>query len=160
MCQVQLVVSVGLHHQRNVCCKTWHKKPGTEVCIACHTLYQQWTDESWCVAPACCLHTVVLGIVCDSRVITETFAFNPHLYTLWRIYLTALPHHITWYDTCQCIVGHRMSCGSEVQYHSISWTVVCVVCVCVCVCLCALFKYVVMSVSVLKKLVTWLTPTW
>jgi hypothetical protein len=28
---------------------------------------QQWTDESWCVAAACCLHTVVLGIVCESR---------------------------------------------------------------------------------------------
>jgi len=111
MCQVQLTVPVGLHHQSNVCCKTWHKKPGTEVCIGCHTLYwqfyQQWTDEFWCVAPVCWLHIVVLGIVCDSRVITETFAFNPHLYTLWQIYLTALPHHISWYDKCQCVVGHR-----------------------------------------------------
>jgi len=70
MCQVQLTVPVGLHHQRNICCKTWHKKYGTEACIGCHTLYwqfyHQWTDESWCVAPACCLQTVVLGIVCES----------------------------------------------------------------------------------------------
>jgi len=71
-----LIVPVVLHHQRNICCKTWHKKPVTEVCISCHILYwqfyHQWTDESWCVAPACCLHTVVPGIVCDSRDIVVT----------------------------------------------------------------------------------------
>ena len=71
MCEVQLTVPVGLHNQSNVCCKTWHKKRGNEVCIVCHALYwqfyQQWTDESWCVTPACCLHTVMLGTVCDSR---------------------------------------------------------------------------------------------
>ena len=71
MCQVQLIIPVGLHRQRNVCCKTWHKKPGTEVCIGCHTLYwqfyHQWTEESWCVEPACCVHSVVPRIVCESR---------------------------------------------------------------------------------------------
>jgi hypothetical protein len=65
-----VMVPVGLHHQRNICYKTWHKKPGTEVCIGCQALYwqfyQQWADESCCVAPVCCLHTVVPGIVCDS----------------------------------------------------------------------------------------------
>ena len=64
---IKLIVPVIPHRQRNICCKTWHKKPGTEVCVGCHTLswqfYDQWTDESWCVAPVCCLHTVVLGIV-------------------------------------------------------------------------------------------------
>ena len=100
MCQLQLIVKFGLHHQRNICCKTWHKKPGTEVRIGCHALswqfYQQWTDESRCVAPACYLHTVVLGIVCDSRDIAVKYRVcckcsrpspsysrvHPHFYTL------------------------------------------------------------------------------
>jgi len=131
--QVQLIVPVGLHHQRNVCCKTWHKKPGTEVCIGCHALYwqfyQQWTDEFWCVAPACCLHTVVPGIVCDGRDIAVKCRlfhiasclssyyspFNPICTPFDRIYRTVLPHHISRYDTCHCHVGHRYvmwECGS------------------------------------------------
>ena len=71
ICQIQLTVPFVLHQQRNICYKTLHKKPVTEVCIGSHTLYwqfyHQWTDESWWVAPACCLHTVVPKIICDSR---------------------------------------------------------------------------------------------
>jgi len=130
MCQVQLIVPVGLHHERNICCKTWHKKPVTEVCISCHTLYwqfyHQWTGESWCVAPACCLHTVVPRIVCDSvtavkyrlccncsRPSSTYLPFNP-VFTLFdMIYLNVVPCHISWCDTlmlcwsqiCQCHVG-------------------------------------------------------
>ena len=125
-----LIVPVVLHHQRNICCKTWHKKPVTEVCISCHTLYwqfyHQWTGESWCVAPACCLHTVVPRIVCDSvtavkyrlccncsRPSSTYLPFNP-VFTLFdMIYLNVVPCHISWCDTlmlcwsqiCQCHVG-------------------------------------------------------
>jgi hypothetical protein len=33
--------------------------------------------------------------------------FNPICTPFNRIYLTVLPHHISWYDTCHCEVGHR-----------------------------------------------------
>ena len=133
MCQVQLTVPVGLHHQRNICCKTWHKKPGTEVCIGCHTLcwqfYHQWTDVSWCVAPACCLHTVVPGIVCDSRDIPVKFhlfcyssclspyysPFNLIFTPFDWIYLSVLPHHLSWYECVTSRLVTDMSCGNMGQ---------------------------------------------
>ena len=133
MCQVHLTVPFGLHQQRNICCKTWCKKPVTEVCIGCHTLYwqfyQQWTDVSWCVAPPPCPHTVVPGIVCESGDIAVKYRLgcnwsqsSPSYSSLNRVctpfdsvYLTVLPHHISRYDTCHCHVGHRYvmwECGS------------------------------------------------
>jgi hypothetical protein len=170
MCQVQLIVPIGLHDHSNMCCKTWHIKPGTEVCIGCHTLcwqfYHQWTDECWCVAPACCLHTVVPGIVCDSGDVTVKFwlccncshlslsylPFNPVCTAFDDIYLAILPHHISWYDTCHCPVGHRyvMVTSESIsveQYRP-------------CVCECVLFKCEALSVAVFQKLVTCLTKTW
>jgi hypothetical protein len=93
--QVQLTVPVGLHHQSNICCKTWHKKPVTEVCIGWHTLcwqfYHQWTDGSWCVAPFCCLHTVVLGTVCDSRDIAVKLCLSCNCGCSSRTYLPFNP---------------------------------------------------------------------
>ena len=112
--QVQLIVPVGLHHQSNICCKTWHKKPVTQVNIGCHALcwqfYHQWTDGSCCVAPAWCLHTVVLGPVYDSRDIAM------------KLYLTVLPCHIRRCDTslpCWSKVGRWG--GGDVSRHCFFW---------------------------------------
>ena len=144
MCQVQLTVPVGLHHQRNICCKTWHKISGTEVCIGCHTLYwqfyQQWTDGSWCVAPTCCLHTVVVGIVCDIGtllwsyvsvviVVAPVHIFCPSTSFVHRFtdisYRSASSHKAVWYMSLQ---GSSQICHVSI-WVSICWTVTSV-CVC------------------------------
>ena len=148
VCQVQLIVPVGLHHQRNVCCKTWHKKPGTEVCIGCHTLYwqfyQQWTDESLCVAPTCCLHTVLPGIVCESGDIAVKYhlccncshpswsysSVNLVCTPFDRVFLTVLSCHISWYD--MSVPCWSLICGNVGQYQLNSNIGVCV---CMRVCL-------------------------
>jgi hypothetical protein len=149
MCQVQLIVPVGLHHHMNICCKTWHKKPVTAVCIGCHTLcwqfYHQWLDECWCVAAACCLHIIVPGIVCGSGDITVKFQlccncchsstsyapFNPIYTPLTDIYIytymTILPHHLSWYDTCHW--GWSQMCHVGIWADN-TWTVT--VCVSMC----------------------------
>jgi hypothetical protein len=112
--------------------------------------YQQWTDESWCVAPACCLHTVVLGIVCDSRDTAEKYhlccncsrpslsclPFNPvctpfdrYIWQFCLITLAGMTHVAAMLVTV-------MSCGNMGQYQLNSNMCVCV-CVCVCMCVCA-----------------------
>ena len=136
--------------------QTWYKKPGTEVCIGCHALYwqfyQQWTDESWCVAPACCLHIVVLGIVCYSRDIAENYhlrcncshpscsyspfnpvctPFNGYIW-LFCLFTLAYMTHVS------AMLVTDMSCGNVGQYHLNSNVGVCV---CVCVLVRALIKY-------------------
>ena len=178
MCQVQLIVPVGLHHQRNICCKTWHKKPETHVCIGCHILYlqfyHQWTDESWCVTPACCLHTVVPTIVCDillwnyvclvtvvASLCTIAVKFRlccncshpfccstPFVHLLTDIASSLKP---VWHVTAMLFTD--MSCGNVGHYQLNSN-------IGVFVCVFELFKYEAMSVAVLEIHVTWPTLTW
>jgi len=136
MRQVQLTVPVCLHNQRNICCKTWHKKLETEICIGCHTLYwqiyQQWTDETLCVAPACCLHTVRLGIVCDSWDITLKYHLCCNFRRPSAFIHRSSPFVHPLIDICDCFasshkpVRHRQvtatlftdtSCGNVGQYQ-------------------------------------------
>jgi hypothetical protein len=106
--------------------------------------YQQWTDEYWCVAPACCRHSVVLGIVCESRDIAEKFhlfiilAASLHIIHRSTPFVQPLTDMSDYSDTLHCLVWHMsLRVWSQICHVGIwviiSWTVT-LVCVCVCVC--------------------------
>jgi len=91
MCQVQLTVPVGLHHQRNICCKSDIKILQLKSLLV----------TTICVSISMTSELMNLGVL-NLLVVCTVYGLECCI---------TVPPYISWYDTRHCEAGHICHVG-------------------------------------------------